>query len=302
MNAFRIIVLFVCLFKISFSQSIFAPVGSYFSFNFYSHDGGTTGIKTLYYTNDTIINSYSYKKICSAINYHCICPTPPTYMSYCSEYIFERNDSLFQYFPYQDTLQCLYTFNSNVGDSIIFNSNPPNPSFRYKIVLDSVGTKFICGQNRQTMYYTKYQDICPLVSNTVTVVKGIGPIDDYLFSQTNGCELGIGNYSFNCFNMINCSYPSSICVNEPLGFIENQSLSIRLFITNNSDGIQVHFPDILNAKISVKNILGATVFETTVINQSFLDISSSQLSAGLYLISIISNNKRESATKKAIME
>lgn len=302
MNTLRITFLFLCLFKAGISQSIFAPVGSYFSYNFYSHDGGTTGIKTLYYTNDTIINSYSCKKICSAINYHCVCPTPPTYMSYCNEYISERNDSLFQYFPYQDTLQCLYTFSSNVGDSIVFNSNPPNPSFRYKIVLDSIGTKFICGQNRQAMYYTKYQDVCPLISNTVTVVKGIGPIDDYLFSQTNGCELGIGNYNFNCFNTGICSYPLSNCANEPLTVNEDLLKNYTIYISNNFNGIQVHFPDISNAKVVVNNILGVTVFETTAVNQAILDISSSQLSPGVYLISIISNNRGELVSKKAIME
>lgn len=302
MNTFRLVVLFLLFFNINFSQSVFAPLGSFFSYNFYSHDGGTTGIKTLYYTKDTVINSYSCKQVCSAINYHCVCPTPPTYMSYCNEYLFERNDSLFQYFPFQDTLQCLYTFNSSVGDSIVFNSNPQSSSFRYKIVLDSIGTKFICGQNRQALYYTKYQDICPLNSSLVTVIRGIGPIDDYLFSQTNGCELGIGNYSFNCFNTGSCNYPSSVCFNEPLGVIENSSNSIELFVTNNRDGIRVHFSGVSNGKIILKNILGASVFETYIINQSFCDISSVQLSSGLYLVSLILDNNLETATRKVIID
>jgi len=302
MKVFRIVALFVCLFKMSFSQSIFVPVGSYFSYNFISHDGGTSGIKTLYYTNDTIINSYFCKKICSAINYHCVCPTPPTYMSYCNEYIFERNDSLFQYFPFQDTLQCLYTFNSNIGDSIVFNSNPSNSSFRYKIVLDSVGTKFVCGQNRQTMYYTKYQAICPLVSNTVTVVKGIGPIDDYLFSQTNGCELGIGNYSFNCLSSPNCNYPSSTCVNEPLSVIGMVRDKVKLVVTNQINGIRVQFSDYNTARIVLKNLLGATIFETSLVNQSILDIPTAQFPNGLYLISIIPNSRSESLIQKVIIE
>jgi hypothetical protein len=121
MNTLRIIILFLFVFKLNFAQSIFVPLGSYYNFNYTSHDGGTTGIKTLYYTSDTIINTITYKKICTAINYHCICPNPPIYNSYCTEYLLERNDSLFQYFIGNDTLQCLYTFNSNLGDSIVFD-------------------------------------------------------------------------------------------------------------------------------------------------------------------------------------
>ena len=57
MNTLRIIILFLFVFKLNFSQSIFVPLGSYYNYNFYSEDGGTTGIKTLYYTSDTMINT-----------------------------------------------------------------------------------------------------------------------------------------------------------------------------------------------------------------------------------------------------
>ena len=300
MRSLKITLVFLCILKMHFAQSIFVPLGSYYNYNFTSHDGGTTGIKTLYYTSDTIINTGSYKKICTAINYHCVCPNPPIYNSYCTEYLLERNDSLFQYFIGADTIQCLYTFNSNIGDSIVFDSNPTNPNFRYKIVLDSIGTKFICGQNRQTMYYSKFQDLCPSVSTTVTVVKGIGPIDDYLFSQTNQCELGIGFFYFNCVNTGNCNYPSITCVNEPLGIKKNTQNEMNMFVSNDVYGIYVRFPEPLNGSIVIRNILGVVVFRIEVSNKVLLNISTSNLSKGVYLISVDGDTKI--LTQKFIIE
>lgn len=262
------------------------PLGSYYNYNYTSHDGGTTGIKTLYYSSDTIINTVSYKKICTAINYHCICPNPPIYNSYCVEYLLERNDSLFQYFIGTDTLQCLYSFNSSIGDSIVFDSNPSNPNFRYKIVLDSIGSKFICGINRQTMYYTKYQDLCSSFSASVTVVKGIGAIDDYLFSQTNECEMGNGHYFFNCVNTGACNYPPGNCINEPLAIKENSDDGSNIFISNNPNGIMVHFSEPLSGSIVIRNILGNLVFSADLVNEASFNYFTSQLAKGIYLISI----------------
>ncbi len=286
MNALRITIILLFVFKLQYSQSIFVPLGSYYNYNFISHDGGTTGIKTLYYNSDTIINATTYKKICTAINYHCVCPNPPIYNSYCIEYLLERNDSLFQFFPYEDTLQCLYTFNSNIGDSIVFDSNPTNPNFRYKIVLDSIGSKFICGVNRQTLYYSKYQDLCPFISTPVTVVKGIGPIDDYLFSQTNGCDLGIGYFAFTCVNTGTCNYPTGNCINEPLAINENSDDGSNIFVSNYPNGIKLHFSEPISGSISIRNMMGSIVFNTDLVNESSFNYFTNQLPNGMYLISI----------------
>ena len=295
MNTFRIIILFLFVFKLNFSQSIFVPLGSYFTYNYISHDGGTTGIKTLYYTSDTMINAISYKKICTAINYHCVCPNPPIYNSYCIDYLLERNDSLFQYFIGDDILQCLYTFNSNIGDSIVFDSNPSNSNFRYKIVLDSVGSKFVCGVNQQTMYYSKYQDLCPSISTTVTIVKGIGPIDDYLFSQTNGCEVGNGHYSFNCVNTGTCNYPIGNCINEPLAIKQNSNSSSKIFISNNPNGIKVHFSEPVNGLLVIRNMMGNLVFSVDLVNEFSFDYFTNQLAKGIYLVSINRHQKTETS-------
>lgn len=302
MNGFKIAVIFLFLFKVNFSQSIFVAPGSYYNYNFVSHDGGTTGIKTLYYTSDTIISTVSYKKICTAINYHCSCPDPPIYSSYCNEYLLERNDSLFRYIVSTDTLQCLYTFNSIVGDSIVFDSAPTNPNFRYKIVLDSIGSLFICGINRPAMYYTKYQDMCLTTSTPVTIVKGIGPIDDYLFSQTNGCDLGIGIYTFNCVNTGDCNYPSSVCANVPLKLNEFSGSNPNIFISYTPNGIQLSFQKPLNGSVIILNTTGAVIFNEKLINQSNFHFPTTQLTKGIYLISITPDNSGEVFAQKFVRE
>jgi hypothetical protein len=154
------------------------------------------------------------------------------------------------------------------------------------IVLDSIGTKFICGENRQTMYYTKYQDICPFISTPATFVRGIGPIDDYLFSQTNECEMGNGHYYFNCVNTGTCNYPSVNCINEPLAIKENSNNGSDVFISNNPYGIKVHFSEPVTGLLVIRNMMGSVVFIADLANESLFSYLTNQLAKGIYLISV----------------
>lgn len=268
----------------NFAQSVFAPVGSCWTYDYISHNGAYTGLKTLYYNSDTTINSTVYKRLCYSLYYHCVCPDPPIYQSGCMEYVLERNDSIFQYYPIEDSLQLLYAFNSNVGDSIVLNDF--SPGFRYKIVLDSIGNNFICGANRQVLYYTKYMQTC---TEPMAVVEGIGPIDNYLLAQGIGnCEMGMGTFYFNCVNIVTDTYPSGNCANQPFGIKENATLKYAL--TNTSNGIAIEFSEPLNGTIIISNILGGVEHREQLDDQSSFEFNTGQLAKGIYLFSIDGNS------------
>lgn len=279
-------ILFLVLAKINFAQSVFAPVGSYFNYYLISHTGGFSGERTLYYMGDTVINAQTVKKICTANYVHCVCPNPPIYNSFCNNYLLERNDSLFEFF--QDSLQLLYTFNTNIGDSIVFEPYPAPSDFRYKLVLDSVGTIVMCGASRDVLYYSKIQGSCPWITMPFTVVRGIGPIDDYLFYQTNGCEVGADRYGFTCLNTGTCTFPLGNCIGQALSIKENEQ--IKTYVSTSSNGINVRFSDPICGTIIIYDILGSVVYKEQLNYQSSVEYNTSQLAKGIYSFALKNND------------
>ncbi|MBK6836062.1 MAG: hypothetical protein IPG89_18045 [Bacteroidetes bacterium] len=293
MRKFILLLVFVVLAKMNFAQSVFAPIGSYFNYYLISHTGGFNGERTLYYTGDTIINTQNVKKICTASYVSCVCPNPPSYYSYCSNYLLERNDSLFEFF--QDSLQLLYSFNMNVGDSIVFEPFPAPTDFRYILVLDSVGSIVMCGATREVLYYSKIQTSCPWIVMPYTVVRGIGPIDDYLFYQTNGCEMGADRYGFSCLNTGSCTFPSGNCVGQGLSIKENKQ--IEGYVSTISNGIHVSFSKALSGRIIISSIIGATIFNDQLLNTEYFECNTSQLAKGIYTFAINCNDGTNLAGK-----
>lgn len=296
MRKFLLLLVFIVLAKMNFAQSMFAPVGSYFNYYLISHTGGFSGERTLYYTGDTVINSQTVKKICTANYVHCVCPNPPIYTSFCYNYLLERNDSLFEFF--QDSLQLLYTFNTNIGDSIVFEPYPAPSDFRYKLVLDSVGTIVMCGASRDVLYYSKIQGSCPWIVMPYTVVRGIGPIDDYLFYQTNGCEVGADRYGFTCLNTGTCAFPSGNCIGQALSIKENEQ--IKAYVSNISNGINVQFSEPISGTIIISNILGAIVFKDKLMDANHFEFSTAQLSKGIYSFAVIGTGRKNLSGKLII--
>ncbi len=275
-------ILFLVLAKVNFAQSVFAPVGSYFNYYLISHTGGFSGERTLYYAGDTVINAQTVKKICTANYVHCVCPNPPIYSSFCNNYLLERNDSLFEFF--QDSMQLLYTFNTNIGDSIVFEPYPAPNDFRYKLVLDSVGTIVMCGASREVLYYSKIQGSCPWIIMPYTVVRGIGPIDDYLFYQTNGCEVGADRYGFTCLNTGTCTFPSGNCVGQAISIKEKKQTNA--FVSTISNGINVRFSEPISGTIVISNILGSVEHREQMYDQNSFEYITNQLAKGIYLFTI----------------
>ncbi len=266
------------------AQSVFAPIGSTWNYTWYEHSGAYTGPKTLFYKGDTLISTITYKKIAAAYSYSCICPNPQI-GSYYYDYIYERNDSVFQAFPGgSQPMVLLYSFNQPIGDSIIFN--PGSPSFRYKLVLDSLKTQFICNQNRRVLFYSKYENGC---TDSVRVIEGIGPVNDYLFSQGIGnCELGLGSYVFNCANITTCIYPSGNCQSVPLSVSETNTNFTFNVISLHKELI-FSFAEKLTGEIKLLDVQGKNILSEKINATKEFNISTSDLKTGIYFVCVKSN-------------
>jgi hypothetical protein len=268
----------------SFSQSVFAPVGTSWTYNWMAHNGGYNGPKSLYYSGDTMISGTSYKKIKSAWNYNIMGPQGPQIGSSCCEYILERNDSIMRVYPGSGPNQLLYAFNHSAGDTIYFNQTTP-----YKLAFDSMKVKnTFCSSNRRILYYTKIENSC---TEPVTIVESLGPIDDYLFSQgISNCELGPGKYTFNCVNTGSCMYSVASC--SPVPYSVNElAENLEFTLLQYNDHISVFFNDQSHSLAELYDLHGKKIRSSSSDNPSETIISTRDLFGAIYILRINSGQK-----------
>jgi hypothetical protein len=273
------------------SQSVFAPIGSTWNYDWQEHTGAYHGPETLYYTGDTVIGGVTHKKIAKAFSYSCVCPNP-LYGSYCCTFsIIERNDSIFD-----GNMLLQYSFSQPIGDSIVYN--PGGGPAQFKIVLDSMKTLFICNQNRRVLYYSKYQGFC---TDSLRIIEGIGPVNGYLFTEAIGaCDMGPGQHYFNCANIITCSYPASCTpsvaysVNEIKGGIPE----IKAYQANETETIL--FDIFLSGELELKDILGRTRVSFSFRDKEKINFSVIGLNSGIYFVSLKTSNGE--SCKKIVIE
>jgi hypothetical protein len=257
------------------SQSVFAPIGSTWNYDWQEHTGAYHGPETLYYTGDTLIGGITHKKIAKAYSYSCVCPNPIYGSDCCYFNIVERNDSIFD-----QNMLLQYSFSQPIGDSIVYNLGGGPAQF--KIVLDSLKTQFICNQNRRVLYYSKYQGFC---KDSLRIIEGIGPVNGYLFTEAIGaCDLGPGQHYFNCANIVTCSYPAS-CSPSVAYAVNEISRSVPVITAYQANGTEtLLFDNFLSGELELKDILGRNCISFPFKNTGEINFSTIGLNTGIYFV------------------
>lgn len=276
-----IILLFSLITCTTFSQSSFAPIGTIWNYWFTAHNGGYSGQKSLAYEKDTIINSLDLKLIKSNWYYTIVQPMPPISGS-SKQYVFERNDSIFEFFS-PDSLSLLYSFSMPIGDSI--NTNPSaGPATSYH--LDSIGQKNICANTYEVLHYTSFDRSYDFnCTRQTTVVKDLGPIDDYLFLDgVPNCQMSIGSYSLLCINTGVCVYPEG----ADCFYLKQQTqkpISVEIKYYNE----KLIFAQLFTGTINILDTQGKEIKSLKLFNQTEVDLSEFQLS-GMHLVKFQTEN------------
>lgn len=257
-------------------QSVFAPIGSTWNYNWQEHTGTYQGPETLTYTGDTLIGGITFKKIARAYSYSCICPNPISGSDCCYLRITERNDSVFD-----GSMILQYSFSQPIGDSIVFN--PGNGPAQYKIVLDSIKTQFICNQNRRVLYYSKYQGFC---TDSLRIIEGMGPVNGYLFTEAIGaCDMGPGQHYFNCANIVTCSYPTTCTPSVHLSV--NEIKKDPTIKTLSANGAVTLLTDVfLSGELELKDLLGKNHLSFNFKNLEKISFPTTGLSTGIYFVQL----------------
>lgn len=258
------------------SQVVFGPVGT--SWNYVVTGQTHSGDLSLHYQKDTLITGLPLKKITRAFYYTCICPQGPVIGSDCCEYYLERNDSVLRY--QNNSLQLLYSFNNQPGDTIYYNS------LNLKLSLDSISQRSICSLNRRVLHYTRHYNSC---TDTLTIIEGIGPVNDYLTPTVpDQCFVDGTIIRFKCANLISCNYPSNTCATLPYSVKENDLL-FSFQIQNKQKILKVRFSQIFSGQIEIFDLSGKQRIQINVIDTESAVLNCTSFESGLYLVRIKTN-------------
>ena len=287
-----LIVLFSTLSLINklLSQNEFAPIGSYWLYSVEPHDGNGFGWDKIKVTKDTIVDGKEFRKLTRTYYRE---QTLPPLEKQAGEYFFGllniENDSVFV----NDLL--IFDFGAEAGDTInVYGGS--DLSVEIRLAMDSVTTISLDNDDYKRYYGNKFcvetQDSDPY--EPFEVIETIGPVEVDFFSwNVDGCILGGGTATFNCFRNENVfNYPAaSDCVEPFLTATENQIIgSLEIYPNPTEEKIYIgHTETILG--YTVLDLSGTLIYHSSKPNSKTLSIDVSALEAGVYFVQIVSKGK-----------
>ena len=177
----------------------FGAVGSYWIYSYEPHNGGPFGTTMLSVEKDTILNGQPYK-ILQEINYYQTF-TGQVYTYTLNHFMRISNDSVFV------GNQLIMDWGMVKNDSFSIYINSVNS---LEIKVDSLSQDTINGVSYQIWQGKKTcGGFMPTASEwPVTIVESIGPInEEYLLWNVDGCMLGGGTNTFQCYKNGSFTYP-----------------------------------------------------------------------------------------------
>lgn len=288
MKRFGLVLLFLLVIQKLLAQSTFAPEGAYWNYNYMSHSGGMYANWTIAVTNDSIINGYPTKTLTKFYDiYYSLPPNPsPGQGIEAFGTLQMRNDSVFYYYSYPYDEKYLFSFNLDNNDTIPIE----NMGQSLFAVVDSMSYVIINNDTLKKWYLTKYCDTT--FFGQATIIENIGPIDDYLLWNKDGCPIGGGGWSFLCYSSSSLNYntpcyPVSADKNKKddkeLISVYPNPFSNKLKITSKID-----FGE---STLTIKDISMQVVFEQLFSENNTIELDLSSLPASYYFLQFRNKDK-----------
>ncbi len=314
-----ILIAFVFLYTINVKAQMWCPPGAEWYFTAYSYYPSANGYFKIKYTNDTVVNGLTYKKLIKSFHgFHPMFFSIGGYGSFTAEVIYTREQNNVVYLN-TDTL---YNFNATIGSKWLrpqlmynfsLNSSCDAPR-RYVTVVDTghITINAVYLKTLKLEYVSKAVETStnfPLVTSTVTVCEKIGNL--YGVFEPIACEtystiiinhpifdVPLRCYSDNNFALHTnpqytgtCTYVATTSINELK--IKNEELKIY---PNPTNGILNIVSTGSATKIEIINILGKLVKEEELkLEEQLIDISN--LQNGIYLLKVYNKDNLIGSTK-----
>ncbi len=275
-------IFFISLSPFLKGQITYAPLNAYWNYSYVSHDGGERSNLTFQVTKDTLVSGTLIKEITVVEDlYFSLSQNRPVGMyTYRYADIQYRNDSVF----YDDgfNIYYLYNFTMQTDDTLTIIPSFPN----LIAIVDSVYSIVINGDTLQNWALSEY---CESVFwKNVNIVEGIGPIDDFIYWNTDGCVIGGLTYNFECFHSSSINYnspclPITLNIESDItadNFVTLYPLPAKEFIS-----IQLNHP-LDDVQIRIFDIYSQIISKQYFRNLSNVQIDLSTIKSGYYFISL----------------
>lgn len=265
------------------AQNTYPATGSFWNYGYAGHSGGYDENVTIQVTHDTLINGFETLTLrkTSVVTYS-FPPNPPPGTMYSNHFgmIQYRNDSVFYYgYAWPNNEQFLYSFDMIVGDTVEILSFPS-----FYAVVDTMYNVDVDGFVLKKWELSNYCNGNPLWETSI--IEKIGPIDDYLLWNTDGCIIGGGNHYFQCFSSPELHY-NTPCQPLILGVEELTAFDSFVDVYPNPSAgffnISLKKP-LWGVKLKVENILGQVVVEKALPGPGTIEIDLSGFETGQYVL------------------
>ncbi len=283
------LVFFIFLSPFLNGQITYAPLNAYWNYSYASHNGGERSNLTFQVTKDTLVAGTLIKEITVVEDlYFSLNQNRPVGIyTYRYADIQYRNDSVF----YDDgfNIYYLYNFSMQIGDTLTIIPSTPN----LIAIVDSVYSIVVNGDTLQNWALSEY---CENVFwKNANIVEGIGPIDDFIYWNIDGCVIGGLSYDFECFHSSSISY-NSPCL--PITLNIESDLNADNFLTLYPLPAQEYITIQLDHTWEDVHVRIFDIYSRLILEQYFKKLSAAQIDlslikSGYYFISVESPNTKK---------
>lgn len=257
----------------------FAPIGAIWHYTQSTINPDVTSFKTLESISDTTINGIQCKKIVEVERYF-------DTLNVSSIFMYSENDSVF--FFADSNFHLLYDFGAIAGDTIILDYFSTYNGTPLKMIIDSVSTISVNGQNRKIQYISCGDG--NFIEFGHHIIEGIG--NTYFMFPTYD---GTMNGPLRCYQDDSTSlFLSPFYPNNAWNHQDCEEIITGIEESNSSGNISI-YPNPVKNKFSIKNIDKETAFRIYNVNGSILiqgmisesnEINLEAYSKGIYFIEL----------------
>jgi len=269
------------------AQVEFGATGSYWVYTNHSHNGGGQGWTMISVEGDTVVNNQTHKILRKT--FWSVSGLPPDTLQGSSIMgtMLISNDSVFV----NDKL--ILNFSMNVGDSM--NVDFWNLDTYYsQLRVDSIETVEILGNNLKKWYGRK---ICHNPNGifeyeTFEIIEGIGQVGfEYLFWNIDGCIVGGGVRSLDCYKNGDFTFPPDSDCEQPLLTSNNEIINepeIKIYPNPVSNVLNIESSKLVH-KISIFDLTGKELYIKSI-NNTTERFDLSELPSGMYILQLTFND------------
>jgi hypothetical protein len=265
-----------------FAQSNFAPDSAFWNYSYYQHNGYYISSETFMVESSTFADGVETKVL---KNYYTGRRDSPTSLPKegvePGGVLIRRNDSIFSGTINADHF--LFGFNMNIGDTIHILSAPVMIA-----VVDTLYDTMINSLSLKKWKLTKYCNSS--VFQHITIVEDIGPIDDFLFWNIDGCIIGGGEWFFGCYSSDVIKYNEPCIAVRLLSSIRNTTNNtLRVFPNPTNDRVQLQMDKVYHdVSLKITDAYGKIVYTQLFNSFDKEEINLAELPSGNYMVQLSS--------------